>query len=211
MSVFGFSRELRRQIQSCCYASGLMTALCMLSACSITSASDTNKTWLHDGVLALSRPVPPAKVTGETASPRASLRPVSADLEQSAQSSSIVISRTDKTLTALSPNSAPIVIKSEGAQYLPQGSYSVTVKEENSLWYAPKEYYLRRSMSVPQEGSRDRFRRAALGPKTIFLNDHTPIHSGPVWMQEIGGVRLSSGEMQQVFSLISVGTRVEVR
>lgn len=66
-------------------------------------------------------------------------------------------------------------------------------------------------MTVPEEGSRERFKRAALGPKTIFLNDHTPIHSGPVWMQEIGGIRLSPAEMRQVFSTVTVGTRVEVR
>jgi lipoprotein-anchoring transpeptidase ErfK/SrfK len=30
-------------------------------------------------------------------------------------------------------------------------------------------------------------------------------------MQEIGGIRLSAAEMQQVFSAITVGTRVEVR
>jgi lipoprotein-anchoring transpeptidase ErfK/SrfK len=66
-------------------------------------------------------------------------------------------------------------------------------------------------MVVPEEGSRERFKRAALGSKTIFLNNHTPIHSGPVWMQEIGGIRLNAAEMQQIFSAISVGTRVEVR
>jgi lipoprotein-anchoring transpeptidase ErfK/SrfK len=87
----------------------------------------------------------------------------------------------------------------------------VTLKEENPLWYAPREYFLKRSMAVPEEGSRERFKRAALGSKTIFLNNHTPIHSGPVWMQEIGGIRLSTAEMQQVFSTITVGTRVEVR
>jgi hypothetical protein len=104
-----------------------------------------------------------------------------------------------------------MVIKTEGAQHLPEGSFTVTLKEENPLWYAPREYYLKRSMVVPEEGSRERFKRAALGPETIFLNNHTPIHCGPVWMQEIGGIRLSPAEMQQVFSAITVGTRVEVR
>jgi lipoprotein-anchoring transpeptidase ErfK/SrfK len=66
-------------------------------------------------------------------------------------------------------------------------------------------------MVVPEEGSRERFKRAALGSQTIFLNNQTPIHSGPVWMQEIGGIRLSTAEMQQVFSTITVGTRVEIR
>jgi hypothetical protein len=215
MLVSRFSKELRRQLRTACYVSSLMTSLGMLTACGITSSSTSDKAWLRDGSLALSRPVPSVSTSPSTsteaASPRASLRPVSTDLTQSSESSSIVISRKEKTLTAINPGAAPITIKTEGAQYLPEGSFSVTLKEENPLWYAPREYFLKRSMVIPEEGSRERFKRAALGPKTIFLNNHTPIHSGPVWMQEIGGIRLSAAEMQQVFSAITVGTRVEVR
>jgi len=123
----------------------------------------------------------------------------------------IVISRKDKTLTAISPGSSPLVFKSEGAQLLPEGTFSVTLKEENPLWYAPREYFLKRALPLPEEGSRERFKRAALGSKTIFLSDHTPIHCGPVWMEEIGGVRLEAAEMRQIFAMITVGTRVEIR
>jgi hypothetical protein len=215
MLVSRFSKELLQQLRAACYASSLITALGMLSACGIASSATSDKTWLRDGSLALSRPVPSVSASSsslaDTASPRASLRPSSTDLAQSSDSSSIVISRKDKTLTAINPGSAPIVIRTEGAQHLPEGSFSVTLKEENPLWYAPREYFLKRSMVVPEEGSRERFKRAALGSKTIYLNNHTPIHSGPVWMQEIGGIRVSSAEMQQVFSTITVGTRVEIR
>lgn len=124
---------------------------------------------------------------------------------------SIIISRKDKTVTALRPGQAPVIVKTEGTDLLKPGSYSVTVKEENPLWYAPASYFTNRSLAVPAEGSRERFKRAALGSKTLFLNDQTPIHSGPVWMKEIGGVRLDQQQMSQIFSSIGIGTPVEIR
>lgn len=79
------------------------------------------------------------------------------------------------------------------------------------MWYAPKEYFINRALPVPAEGSRERFKRAALGSQTLFLNDQTPIHSGPVWLKEIGGVRVKSSAMSEIYSMVQVGTRVEVR
>ncbi len=186
-----------------------------LNACGVTSDRSSGKAWLQNGSLGLSRPVPAVSQsstsTPDTSSPRASLRPTLSETVESANTNTLIISRNDKTLTAISPGSAPLVIKSEGAQLLPEGSFSVTQKEQNSLWYAPRDYFLRRSLAVPAEGSRERFKRAALGSKTIFLNDSTPIHSGPVWMEEIGGIRLNTDQMEQIFSMVTVGTRVEVR
>ncbi len=94
---------------------------------------------------------------------------------------------------------------------MPAGSFSVTVKEENPLWYAPPEYFAKRSLKVPEEGSRARFMRAALGHRALYLNNQTPIHSGPVWLHEIGGLRVKQPEMEQLYALVAVGTRVEVR
>lgn len=102
-------------------------------------------------------------------------------------------------------------MKTEGAQYLNQGSFSVTQKEERPLWYAPKEYFVNRALPVPAEGSRERFKRAALGSYALYLNDQTPIHSGPVWLREIGGVRVSEPQLAEIYSLVQVGTRVEIR
>jgi lipoprotein-anchoring transpeptidase ErfK/SrfK len=104
-----------------------------------------------------------------------------------------------------------LVIKTDGAKHLRPGSFSVTQKENDPLWYAPKEYFMKRALPVPPEGSRERFKRAALGNQTLYLNDQTPIHSGPVWMNEIGGVRLNSSAMSELYSMVQVGARVEVR
>jgi hypothetical protein len=193
----------------------LLIAGC-LSGCSLMAApSRSDKAWLLDGSLALSRPVPPpskllAAAPLEVASdtPRASLK---ASSTENSNAASIVISRNDKTLTAMRPGESPLVLRTEGAQHLKAGSFSITQKQEDPLWYAPNRYFTKRSLSVPPEGSRERFKRAALGSRTLFLNDQTPIHSGPVWMQEIGGLQVKPSEMAQIYSMIAIGTRVEVR
>lgn len=209
------SKDWRRNFSAFRHAFAISIITSSCSACGITSGTASDKTWLQNGSLGLSRPVPPVSSSSaqgsETSSPRASLRPDLAEPLESASGNTLVISRRDKTLTALPAGASPLVIKTEGAQFLPEGSFSVTVKEQDPLWYAPRDYFLKRSLPVPDEGSRERFKRAALGSKTIFLNNSTPIHSGPVWMQEIGGVRLSESEMEQIFSMVTIGTRVEIR
>lgn len=178
-----------------------------VTGCSFLPSSGTYENqWLESGSLALSRPIPHATTTLHTDS--ATSTP---EAFAPAEAPSLIISRNDRTITAIKPGATPVVIKSEGAQYLKQGSFSVTQKEESPLWYAPKEYFINRALPVPAEGSRERFKRAALGAHTLYLNDQTPIHSGPVWLKEIGGVRVKNAQLAEIFSLVQVGTRVEVR
>ena len=182
-----------------------------LSGCSLTRGTPSNTgVWLNDGSLALSRPVPtPSRSTQTT--PSSSLDSSAAESPPTTEKASLIISRRDKTITATRPGNSPLVVKTEGTQYLKEGSFSVTQKEQRALWYAPKEYFINRALPVPAEGSRERFKRAALGSQTLFLNDQTPIHSGPVWLKEIGGVRVKSSAMSEIYSMVQVGTRVEVR
>lgn len=193
---------------------GLWRDICVVTfvffaiGCShISGTRGSAQPWLIDGSLALSRPVPNielASSTGQSASP-------APEVSSSSGATQIIVSRQAKTVTALRPGQSPLVFKSEGAQLLSQGSFSVTMKEDRPLWYAPNSYFLKRSLPVPDEGSRERFMRAALGSKALFLNDQTPIHSGPVWLREIGGLRVKSTAMEQLYSMVTVGTRVEVR
>jgi hypothetical protein len=187
----------------------LTLSVCTLLATgcsSLGTRSPAAAGWLESGSLALSRPVP-----SETSATRARLSEKAAASLMASDVSHVVVSRSSRTITALNPSSAPQVFKAEGAQYLPQGTFSITVKEESPLWYAPNEYFTKRSIPIPEQGSRSRFMRAALGQRALYLNDQTPIHSGPVWLREIGGVRIKGSDMAQLYSLIPVGTRVEVR
>lgn len=182
----------------------------LISGCSALGGMGRRKNndWLESGSLALSRPVP-NPMTESARARLASFEPSSAT--ETGSTTSILISRKDRTITALRPGQSPLVIKSDGAEKLKSGSYSITLKEENPLWYAPSVYFTKRSLVVPAEGSRARFRRAALGTKSLYLNDRTPIHSGPIWIPEIGGIRVPEEQMSEIFSSIEIGTRVEVR
>lgn len=171
------------------------------------TASSPGGRWLADGALGLSRPVPPARAVDV----RASLAPEMFRAEDATVSPQLIVSRRDRSITAIRPGEAPLVMKADGAQYLPPGSFSITARELAPLWYAPSRYFRRRSMSIPAEGSRERFKRAALGSRVLYLNNQVPIHSGPIWMEEIGGIRLSENDMVQLFSLATVGMRLDVR
>lgn len=178
----------------------------LLSGCSYFGGpSISTGAWLDSGSLALSRPVPLASRV-KPGTPSTPPYPLGGP-----EIAQIIISRADKTITAIQPGSSPMVFKSEGAQYLSTGSFSVTLKEDKPLWYAPNSYFVNRSLEVPDQGSRSRFMRAALGRRALYLNDQTPIHCGPIWLQEIGGVRLRQSEMDQLYSMVNVGTRVEIR
>jgi hypothetical protein len=186
-------------------------ALCLLflSGCSTSNLSGSSSAkWLDSGALALSRPLP--KRGPATSTQIATSAPVP-NPTSSSEAAQIIISRRDNTLTAVMPGTSPLTFKAEGAALLPQGSFAVTVKEEAPLWYAPREYFTSRALDVPSEGSRSRFRRAALGSRAMYLDNQTPIHSGPVWLKEIGGLRVKQTEMERIYSMVTVGTRVEVR
>ncbi len=187
----------------------LVLSLCVIlgSGCAtLRGHPSTSAGWLQNGSLALSRPVPPA-----ISSDRARLSENKATALMSADVSSVVVSRSSRTITATQHGSAPQTFKADGAQHLLPGTFSITIKEDAPLWYAPDDYFTKRSLPVPEEGNRARFMRAALGKRALYLNNQSPIHSGPVWLDEIGGLRLKSSDMAILYSLVTVGTRVEVR
>jgi hypothetical protein len=181
-------------------------ALLSTGCATLGTRSSARDGWLENGSLTLSRPVP-----SDTSAPRARLSDKAAESLMSTEVAHVVVSRSSQTITALQPGSAPQVFKAEGAQHLSQGTFSITVREEKPLWYAPNEYFTKRSLPVPKQGSRSRFMRAALGQRALYLNDQTPIHAGPVWLHEIGGLRIRHSDMEQLYSMVTVGTRVEVR
>lgn len=194
-----------------CRITILFSLIGSLTGCGwVRDLRPSNDRWLRDGSLAISRPVPAPGLRSDGPG-LASLKPEFTAEQPTNPSTTLIISRRDRTLTAFRPDAAPLVIKTEGAQHLPTGSFSVMNKEQNPLWYAPREYFTNRSLPVPSEGSRARFRRAALGQRTLYLSNQTPIHSGPVWLREIGGLRVNDSEMVDIYSMVSVGTRVEIR
>ena len=99
----------------------------------------------------------------------------------------------------------------QGLAALKPGSYQVVHKQRNPLWYAPNSYFSARHLPIPAEGDATRFRRGALGDFALFLAKDLPLHSGPVWTSEIGGVQVADGDLSKIFYLLPIGAPVEIR
>lgn len=182
---------------------------CALLPTSNAATPKSERGWLADGSLAISRPIPPINSYPVD---RASMRTESISSQDTTVSEAkIRISRAAGLVSYAAPDSSPLSFHAHIASSLRPGSYTVSLKQTNPLWYAPASYFRQRDMRVPAEGSRERFKRGALGNQALFLNDQTPLHSGPVGTNEIGGLRLNPSDMAQLFELARVGTVVEVR
>jgi hypothetical protein len=125
--------------------------------------------------------------------------------------SHVIIEKSKHSLTLLRDGQTPVVVRAQGAFAMKSGVFEVSHKEEHPLWQAPPTYFLRRGLAVPAEGSSERSMRGALGAQALFLTQTVAIHSGPLWNDDVGGVKLSSADMAMLFKVIGVGTKVEVR
>jgi hypothetical protein len=160
-------------------------------------------------VLALSRPVPEV---GAKPIPSAQSMLGFMPTKHTQEAASVVISRSRNALELSGAGeSTPRTFSIEGAQNLPAGTYSVLLKQQDPLWYASDRYFTSRELEIPGQGDKERFRRGALGSYALFLSGETPIHAGPIWSEEIGGVRLDPTAMEALFAVIEVGAQVEVR
>jgi hypothetical protein len=191
-----------------------------MTGCATSSFNpSTTERWLPDGSLSIVRPLPRINVISEAMAspkqeiftePKARMRapdePPSNDLVPK-----LTIDTTKHTLTLSRPGEAPITMKAQGAYSIKKGAYTVALKQTDPLWYAPPTYFLRRGMKVPADGSKSRFMGGALGHQALFFDKQLAIHSGPVWNDEIGGVKLSREDMNTVFATVTVGTVIEVR
>ena len=170
------------------------------------TASNHNDQWLQDGLIMVSRPLP--KVSMPSPRDMHALLPLHA-----AQSETwLSINRISKTINLMQGNQRLSVAEAqEGVDELAPGVYQLLHKQRNALWYAPDVYFSHRRLMIPPQGDRSRFRRGALGDFVLFINKDTPIHSGPVWLDEIGGVRLREEELSKLYYQLSVGAVVEIK
>lgn len=145
----------------------------------------------------------------QASEPRARMRAPS--MPEVSRGPRVVIDSTLHSMSLELPGKSPVVFKAYGAYAMKRGAYSVTLKQTDPVWTAPTSYFLRRGLTVPPEGSADRRMKGVFGHQAIFLDKNIAIHSGPIWTDEIGGVKLSAEDMSRLFDAVSVGTKVEVR
>ena len=123
----------------------------------------------------------------------------------------VLIDRGTKSIALMDGQNKVYEAAGTGLEELKPGSYEVMHKQKSALWYAPDEYFMNRHLAMPAEGSKDRYRRGALGEYAIFIDQDTPIHSGPVWTKEVGGVQLSEPDISRLYYKLEVGAPIEIK
>jgi hypothetical protein len=155
------------------------------------------------GSLLIARPVPHV----ETLEPNVQkLFPFIAPIAQAV----IHISRSRGEVTLIEDGRTSAKFPAEGAKNLTPGSFKLIHKQRHPLWQAPAEYFTKRNVPVPAEGSSSRLLKGALGDFALFINEKTPIHSGSAWSEDVGGVKLSDSSLAQLYYRVDVGTSVVI-
>ena len=184
--------------------SGSPSAPDPVSASNALPPSDSS----FEGSIVIARPMPVAKPISPTETPRLlGFLPT----QFAVVGDWVVIDRTAGTATLMSGATQKLAVPVEGAQSLSPGTYTVLHKQRHPLWYAPDAYFEMRNQPPPPQGDRLRYRRGALGEFAIFLSQDTPIHSGPMWLGEIGGLKLSENDLSRLYYQLETGAVVEVK
>lgn len=181
-----------------------------LGGCSLFGGSISEQSspavWKKDGSIVLSR-VAPVPVLNESKGELLGFLP------QKSRSADhwLAINKSTRTIEVMNGDQALISLKSEGVEQLQPGRYQVIHKQKDPLWYAPDKYFTSRLINVPPEGSKERYRKGALGDFVVYFDPALPIHSSPVPSDEVGGVRLGSTDMSRLYYSLDIGSVVEVR
>ncbi len=181
-----------------------------LAGCSLFGSSPSEQSsaaaWKKDGSIVLSR-VAPVPVLTESKGELLGFLP------QKSRTADhwLAINKSTRTIEVMSGDQSLVSLKSEGVERLQPGRYQVIHKQKDPLWYAPNSYFTSRLLDVPAEGSRERYRKGALGDFVVYFSPDLPIHSSPVPSDEVGGVRLDGTDMPRLYYSLDIGSVVEVR
>lgn len=97
----------------------------------------------------------------------------------------------------------------------PEGVFTIGRKKEAPRWYAPDWHYVERSMPVPPAYSEERYFDGVLGDYAVYLSDEIAIH-GTRDTDSVGRaashgcLRMTNDDVEVVFELVEVGTKVVV-
>jgi hypothetical protein len=201
----GFTMKLKRLglslVTICVVVGGSLST----SGCSSAAKPSGEKELIPDGSILISRPLPKV-ITGDTG--------VALGLIPSPQKPAgtwLSIDTAHKTVTLMEGEKVSLSATGEGINALKPGKYVLLHKQRNPLWYAPSSYFAARKLAVPAEGDKARFRRGALGDFVLYIDKEVPIHSGPIWLTDIGGVKLDDTSLSKMYYLLNVGAEVEVK
>ena len=98
----------------------------------------------------------------------------------------------------------------------PAGVFTVGRKETDPVWYAPDWFYVEKGLRVPPPNSPKRYFPGDMGSHAIYLGDGLAIHGTrnqasvgrPV---SHGCMRMAKGDIEDVYNLVRVGTKVLIQ
>lgn len=169
--------------------------------------------FLASGTIIISHSVPDR----ETSQPETALAPLigyfppAASYLPADNETWLEIDRNSKKVNVYKGKSLIKQIAAEGQVSIDVGEYYLQRKQKQPLWYASDEYFQKRQLSTPTAGDRLRYRKGALGKYALYPTTTFPIHCGPVWSDDVGGLRISSNDLSSIYYMLPVGAPIVVK
>jgi hypothetical protein len=160
--------------------------------------------WLKDGSISISRKIPAITEANHSA---LGFMPFQA----SSPKVTILLSEGRIQLGSKNLSSSAKGLKPKNIAQLTTGNYLVSIIENTPVWHASDQYFLERGMTIPKEGSKERYLKAVLGQNAIFLNDGSVIYSSKFGSDQIKGVNLKQKDFKKVAQLLNVGAQVVIK
>jgi len=91
-----------------------------------------------------------------------------------------------------------------------EGRFEISLKQKKALWYAPDEYFTNRKLAIPENNSRARFLKAALGEHVLYLSNNIAIHDSIVEIKELPSLIIPSKKLKEIYKLLKVGATVVI-
>jgi hypothetical protein len=192
----------------------LLFCLQSMTAChSITTltqelgfTSSTDNKWLDSGSLVIARVVPNRKVVSGTQS----LKGFIPKKTESNQETMLLIERANSKVQLFHGSIKLAEFSIKNISDLEAGEYQIVHKQRHPVWYAPDDYYSRRSLDVPKANSQDRYLKGALGDFVVYLDEDTALHNSLVWSEEVGGIRIADKDIAQIYYKLDIGSVIRV-
>ena len=192
-------------------ASFILLVLCVLSACGTSAPIRPERAWIKDGSFVLSRTVPPISRT--SGGILGGLMPLPSSMKNVTATATpiCVIDRGNGKISLRAEEKEIFSYSGELSPTLAPGRFKIALKQSSPSWYAPDSYFLRRKLDLPPQGSRERLRKGALGDTALFLDNGFAIHTGPLFSEEVGGMRITKAAATELTKLLPVGSVVEIQ
>ena len=110
-----------------------------------------------------------------------------------------------RTLSIKNGDTTLDTVDIQGNMGVRNGMYRVFYKEEYNIWY---DYS--RNMTPPEQFSKERYVKGALGNFAIFLSENIAIHDSKISTFDVQGLRIDSNDIKKVYSSLKSGALVRV-